>query len=254
MMANDHGEVLPRDSRQATSVRVLTHKLSVWERFWCGLLGVSVLAPAETALYFGHDGSALLGFTVVGGIGLLLAAVGRLPVRARFKDYQIDMITSDGEVIDELAAQVPPQKLSQVLREIKGTEGPVAQRLAAHALFETEMTELVREVAERHDAVVKLEVVGPGGRRWDLVIREKNGKQVFVEIKLRLDQKNVHLLLGRVNARPPDTTFVVICQEISEQVKRLVDRSGHSIVILSPEPGEDLAETVRRGIDEILTK
>jgi catechol 2,3-dioxygenase-like lactoylglutathione lyase family enzyme len=254
-ISNDHGEALSRDEQGETSVRVLTHKLSKSERFWCGLLGVAVLAPAETALYFGHDGSALLGFTVIGGIGLLLAAVGRLPVRARFKDYQIDLITSDGEVIDELAAQVPPQMLSQVLRETKGTEGPVGQRLTAHVLFEAEMIALVRETAERHGAVAKVEYLDPDGVRWDLVLTRKDGKPAYVDVKLRVDEKAVRTLLGRMNALPPGTTAVLICQEASPAAKRLVNRIGnHSAVILAPESGEDVADSVRRGIDEILTK
>lgn len=239
------------DGSDRKSVEIYAHPLTIWQRVWCGVIGVAVLAPAEAALFFGHDGSSIIGFTVVGGVALLFAAVGKLPARAKYKDLQVDMGRSERQIIDKLASAVPPQTIGQVLRESESIEGPVAQRLVAHALFESEMAQLVAEVAAKNDATVLEERVNPGEMRWDAIVR-KNQISIYVEIKLRVDDATVAALLRRIDVLQPHTTIVVICNELTDSAYRRLEATN-SIMILSPEPGHDLAAGVRQALDDLLS-
>lgn len=212
------------------------YRLRVRDRILTGVVGGAMITPAVVALLHGYDGSAVLGFTAFGGVGLLLAAIGTLPARAvigRGKNaITLELAVALDAVFEALPLQALGQVASQLALEGSNDEdgvSAVAMHVNQQFFLETEMTELIQKVAQQSGAVVEREVDDGDGSRWDLRVTHGHFS-VVVEIKATIDVRTVRRLKNRIGDK--DLTLLLVGSNISTKAEALLTTFPRPVVVL----------------------
>lgn len=242
------------DADQGTR-RLVSRRLARGDRLACAAVGLGTTVPAEVATFLGHEGSALLGLTAIGGTALILAAVGWIPGRASIGDkLSLEFFEEDLRAVDALAEQVPPDALNQLALDSSSSDvsarGPVIARLFQHALFEQQLISMAEAAAAKAHAQLDVEPVEQG-TRWDALL-SKGHRMVFVEARLRLTGRSVRELRERVQHLPRGAQLLLVVGSASDTARALLTGMGDVVFMLVRDDGSNLEKDFLSTVEQLL--
>jgi hypothetical protein len=234
--------------RSSTDSSLAVYRMRVRDRVLTATSGFGLLTPAVVALQHGVDGSAVLGFTVLGGTGLLVAGIGSLPARAVIGRGKNAVTLHMAAAIETVVEALPGRELEEIVSQlaIEGSsddyEAAVLEHASQQYFFKREMVDLIEKVALENGAEVETEVATQHGTRWDALISGRN-TSVAVEIKTKIDLKAVERLRPRVGESDADLLLVGL--KISPKAEAMLTTFPRPVVVLHSQDRVALEERLQ---------
>ncbi|MCX2714518.1 hypothetical protein [Mycolicibacterium sp. J2] len=231
--------------------------MGVRDRILTGFAGGGLITPAVLALLHGIDGSAVLGFTVLGGIGLLIAAVGTLPARAvigRGKNaITLHLATAIETVVEALpASELEPLASRLALEGSNDEPGSnfLVEEVNRQFFFERETMKIIKKVAHENGAVVKREVATGDDEdsRWDALV-QRGSLSLAIDLTATIDVHTVRRIKNRYKGT--DVNLLLIGSKISSKAEALLTTFPDGVAVLHSDDPAALESELRRIMENL---
>lgn len=221
-----HDGVGPKEGQRPRAATV--HDLHGIVRGLVLLTGLSALAGGGIAVFTSDNQAGTVGLLVVGAVAMLLAIVGRVPLRWVIGGNEFDMTQEAAEATAEaVASQLTPASTAKVAADLMWSD---AARSTARAMMdvvavEQSASELVASTIGVRQGWTYSEATGPD-TSIDGVIEDSNGRHIGVVFRLGRQGSSLKSWLYQSKGRAFDLPIVLVVpamSALSDESRMLID-------------------------------